>query len=190
MPSGTGAIKNGGHNIEMGKVGNWFKNFGNAVKDFATFNWKGDKILDPSPNSGSMLSNISGGIGDLKNNLSGVSGQQAFNANEAQKQRDWEERMANTAHQREVADYLAAGINPAITATGGNGAATPGSAAASSGAAGRGAGLAGIGAIINSAANLINANTNAGNKDTHTTTQIFSSAGALIKTVEKMATKM
>ena len=33
-----------------------------------------------------------------------------FNAKEAQKNRDWQEYMSNTAHQREVQDLLAAGV--------------------------------------------------------------------------------
>lgn len=88
-----------------------------------------------------------------------VSGNEANknNAREAQKQRDWEKEMSDTAHQREAVDLEKAGFNPLLTGTSGSGASTPSGASATSMTT-PGAELS---ALVGALATLKNANTSA-----------------------------
>lgn len=76
---------------------------------------------------------IAAGLGAASSVVTNV-----WNAREAKKNREFQERMSSTAHQREVLDLRKAGINPMLSARG-SGASTPGGDRAQMEDVGRGA---------------------------------------------------
>lgn len=73
---------------------------------------------------GSLI-NAAGVIGSALIGREGAKEQNAANAHQAALQMEWQERMSNTAHQREIRDLRAAGLNPILSGTGGAGSSTP-----------------------------------------------------------------
>ena len=97
-----------------------------------------------------------------------------FNAVEAQKNRDWQQMMSNTAHQREIKDLMAAGLNPVLSAMNGNGAAVT-SGATASGVVGSGskadADTSASGAIVNLLGSILAAQTQINSSNINARTQ-------------------
>lgn len=110
---------------------------GSAIKGL----FKGQDILDAVNDVDITPEDIESGKNQIfRGHLTGAEQEaNAFNASEAQKQRDWEMQMDNTKYQRAVADASAAGINPMMIA--GGSPSTPSGAAASSASSGEGFGL-------------------------------------------------
>ena len=78
----------------------------------------------PTKNVDYWWSNATTGDIDYARQLESMGFQNIFNAEQAQIQRDYEERLANTSYQRAVKDLRAAGLNPYL-AYGQGGADTP-----------------------------------------------------------------
>lgn len=129
-----------------------------------------------------FLGNLAGGLGSVVGGFLGMKGDQAsaeatlianrennaFQASQADINRQWNLDISNTAHQREVADMKAAGINPMVSGMGGSGAGGGSSPMPSTSPAPDmtgAAGLRGAASIANSAKDIISWVTDMKQKD-------------------------
>jgi len=90
--------------------------------------WLDDTFGSISPGLGSVISGGLGFLGQMDTNATSQSNAQsanAFNAQQAQLNRDYQTEMSNTAYQRQVQDMQAAGLNPMLAYIKGGGASSP-----------------------------------------------------------------
>lgn len=108
----------------MSRFSSFFRGIGTSIQDW----FKSDDRFGFQNLLGSLLGKYAG------TQLSGAEQEaNAFTAEQAQINRDWETEMSNTAFQRQVVDMQKAGVNPALAMTGGaSGASTPSGNAATS----------------------------------------------------------
>lgn len=127
-------------------------------------------------------------IGNFVNNVTGKTASNEFAAEEAQKQRDWEKEMSETAYQRATNDMKAAGLNPSAMYGGTAGAASTPSGASASANGGTTGILNGIAAMIHSAGTM--AKTMNAKNEQKAKLEAYEKANDMLRTASHLAARM
>lgn len=149
MPSAfdyVGQSSNFSSGVVPGTGGNLFQGLGTGLADLVT----GDVSYARQLESMGMQNAFNASQSALERD---------FSSREAQKNRDWQERMSNSAYSRAISDLKSSGVNPYAVLTGLSGASTPSGATASGSTARSGSGVSntgnGLASMISSAFSLV-----------------------------------
>lgn len=135
----------------------WYKKVGKAIGGTLISSLTGGLLGNDALGSGNPIGGEFGANFWDPLDLSGTTARK-YQASQAEEERAWQEKMSNTAHQREMADLKAAGVNPIMTVNGGQGA-TSGTGASASGDTSNGAEQ--IASLLNAFSQIKNASTSA-----------------------------
>ncbi len=142
----VGQSSNFSSGVVPGTGGNLFQGIGTGFADLVT----GDVSYARKLESMGMQNAFNASQSEIERD---------FASREAQKNRDWQERMSNSAYSRAISDLKSSGVNPYTVLTGLSGASTPSGATASGSTARSGSGVSntgnGLASMISSAFSLV-----------------------------------